>query len=53
MIPFGRWSGNALEIKLPKSDVMGPGYDGCAVFLQVDGTGPIIGAAALDDWMEN
>lgn len=53
MIPFGRWSGNALEIELPKSDVMGPGYDGCAVFLQVDGTGPIIGAAALDDWMEN
>ncbi len=53
MIPLGRWSGDAVEIELPKSDVMGPGYDGCVVFLQVNGTGPIIGAAALDDWMGN
>lgn len=53
MIPLGRWSGKSLEVRLPKSDVMGPGYDGCAVLLQVNGTGPIIGAASLDGWVGN
>ncbi len=53
MIPIGRWSGKSLEVRLPKSDVKGPGYDGCAVLLQVNGTGPIIGAALLDGWAGN
>jgi len=53
MMPIGRWSGKPVSIELPKSDIMGQGYDGCAVILQTNGTGPIIGAALIDDWMGN
>src|SRR5690606_15998441 len=51
MMPIGRWSGEPVSIELPRSDIMGQGYDGCAVLLQTNGTGPIIGAALIDDWM--
>ena len=53
MTPIGKWSGKPIEIELPKTDIVNQGYDGCAVFLQVNGSGPIIGAAAIDDWMGN
>ncbi len=53
MTPIAKWSGERLEEKLPKTDLMNQGYDGCAVILQVNGNGPIIGAAAIDDWMGN
>jgi hypothetical protein len=53
MMPIGRWSGKPVSIDLPKSDIMGQGYDGCAVILQTNGMGPIIGAALIDDWMGN
>jgi hypothetical protein len=53
MMPIGRWSGKPVSIELPKSDIMGQGYDGCAVILQTNGTGPIIGAGLIDDWMGN
>jgi hypothetical protein len=47
MMPIGQWNGEAIEISLPKADLMG-GYDGCTAILQVDGTGPILGASHLD-----
>jgi hypothetical protein len=53
MMPIGRWSGEPVSIELPKSDIMGQGYDGCVVILQTNGTGPIIGAGLIDDWLGN
>lgn len=53
MMPIGKWTGEPVSIELPKSDIMGQGYDGCAVLLQTNGMGPIIGAALIDDWMGN
>ncbi len=47
MMPVGSWSGDAIEISLPRADLM-EGYDGCAVLLQVDGAGPLLGASFLD-----
>ncbi len=50
MTPAGMWTGKPLNITLPKSDLIGQGYDGCAVLLQRDGGGVILGAARLDRW---
>ncbi len=44
MVPIGAWHGKAIEVELPKSDVM-EGYDGCTAILQVNGAGEILGAA--------
>ena len=44
MVPIGAWRGDAIEVELPKSDLM-EGYDGCTAILQVDGGGEILGAA--------
>ena len=46
MMPIGMWSGAPVSITLPRKDLVQKGYDGCAVLVQLDGTGPIIGAAA-------
>jgi len=50
MSPIGMWRGEAMSLDLPRSDVMGRGYDGCAVLLQAGSAGPIIGAAMLSGW---
>jgi hypothetical protein len=50
MSPIGMWKGKAVSLNLPKSDVQGRGYGGCAVLLQAGSAGPIIGAAALSGW---
>ena len=50
MTPAGMWTGKPLHIRLPKSDLIAQGYDGCAVLLQRDGGGVILGAARLDRW---
>ncbi|MDP2619574.1 MAG: DUF1223 domain-containing protein [Hyphomicrobiales bacterium] len=50
MSPIGMWHGKAMSVDLPKSDVRGRGYDGCAVLLQAGYAGPIIGAAVLPGW---
>lgn len=50
MTPIGVWHGEEVSLELPKSDVMGRGYDGCAVLLQAGSAGPIIGAAILPGW---
>jgi hypothetical protein len=50
MSPIGMWHGEAVSVDLPKSDVRGRGYDGCAVLLQAGYAGPIIGAAELPSW---
>ena len=46
IIPAGIWHGDKLDLSLPKDAIVGTGAT-CAVLLQVDGTGPIIGAG----WM--
>ncbi len=47
MIPVGMWHGKPMKVSLPKSSLMAEDvHDGVAV-LQVDGTGPIIGASPL------
>jgi hypothetical protein len=48
MMPIGQWNGAALEIALPQADLL-EGYDGCTAILQINGTGPILGAAQIDD----
>ena len=48
LTPIGMWNGDPLEMKLPKASLSAPGYDGCAVILQEDGPGPVLGAARLD-----
>ena len=50
MVPIGTWNGKAVEVKLPKSDLMA-GYDGCTALLQVNGAGEILGAAHLSETM--
>lgn len=48
MVPVGMWKGEAINLTLPKSDLVGETYDGCAAILQVEGNGQILGAARLD-----
>jgi len=48
MVPVGMWKGDAISLTLPKGDLIGQGYDGCAAILQVEGNGQILGAARLD-----
>lgn len=50
MVPIGTWNGKAVEVKLPKSDLMA-GYDGCTALLQVNGAGEILGAAHFSESM--
>jgi hypothetical protein len=46
LTPIGMWSGKPMKIELPASAVMEPG-DRCAVLLQADGGGHILGSAWL------
>lgn len=46
IIPAGMWHGDRLKLSLPRDAIVGTGTT-CAALLQVDGTGPIIGAG----WM--
>ena len=49
MMPVGMWHGQPMKLTLPKSGLMADGVHDCVAVLQVDGTGPIIGASALSD----
>ncbi len=44
-MPAGAWHGKALRMEYPEKELMAAGVSGCCVLLQVDGNGPIIGAA--------
>jgi hypothetical protein len=46
IIPAGMWHGRDLRLSLPKPAIMGEAAT-CAVLLQADGTGPILGASSL------
>ncbi len=50
MTPVAMWNGKAQQINLPKSDLMGQGYDGCVLILQHGNGGPILGAARMSTW---
>ncbi len=43
----GSWTGEPMQIKLPKNHDMNSGKTGCVVFLQLGRGGPVIGAAEL------
>lgn len=47
LLPLGTWKGEALEILLGAGGDATNGYDGCAVFVQTEPIGPILGAAAI------
>ncbi len=49
MLPVGMWHGDAMKVSLPKSGLMAEGVEDCVAVLQVEGTGPIIGASRLND----
>ncbi len=53
MTPVAMWSGKAIRVDLPRSDLMGQGYDGCALILQRGRGGPILGAAQIDNRVMN
>lgn len=48
MTPVGIWNGEAKGLNLPIRDLRRAGYSGFAILLQVDGNGPILGAAKMD-----
>ena len=50
LTPVGAWTGQALSIKLAKAELMATKSDGCAVLLQADGQGPMLGAAPIASW---
>ena len=45
---IGTWRGAAMDIPLALSDLAAGGRDGCAVVVQRDRLGPVIGAARMD-----
>lgn len=47
MVKIGEWNGAALTMDLNMDAAIAAGRDGCAVLLQSNETGPIIGAALL------
>ena len=52
LTPIGMWNGAALELRLPKSSLRAQGYDGAAIILQDDDTGPVLGATRLvTEWL--
>ncbi len=44
---IGLWRGEAMEVAFKLSDLAEGGRDGCAILVQIDGQGPIIGAARM------
>lgn len=48
IIPAGLWYGDELALSLPKAAVLSDDST-CAALLQVDGTGPIVGAGWISD----
>ena len=48
-MPAGMWHGKQRRFEYPKKELMAAGISGCCVLLQVDGNGPIIGAADYGD----
>lgn len=47
IIPVGMWQGERVSVSLPKSVILTKRTTACAVLVQVDGAGPILGAAWL------
>ena len=45
--PVGQWTGEPLILRLPKQHLVSGGHDGCAVLLQIDMAGAVVGAAGL------
>ncbi len=48
MTPVGVWQGEAMGLNLPIRDFRRAGYSGIVVLLQIDDSGPILGAAKMD-----
>lgn len=48
MMPLSSWKGDALKIDLPAKSLAATGYDGCAVLLQEEDQGRILGAARFE-----
>lgn len=47
---IGKWTGAAQTLRVPKSQLMAEGSDGCAVLVQNGVAGPIVAAARLEDF---
>ena len=48
LTPIGEWAGEAITLRLPLKDLTTRGGDYLMVLLQVEGAGPILGAAEFD-----
>jgi hypothetical protein len=48
LVPIGMWKGEAITLRLPLKDLKTRGGDYLMVLLQVEGAGPILGAAEYD-----
>ena len=45
---IGRWTGDAVDLVLDEDALMDGGRDGCAIIVQEERNGPILGAARID-----
>ncbi len=50
LTPIGRWTGDKMLLKLPKTQIVARGADGCVILLQNGDGGPIIAAAEMARW---
>jgi hypothetical protein len=48
LTPIGMWKGEAMELKLPLKELRTIGGDCLVAMLQVEGAGPILGAASYE-----
>jgi hypothetical protein len=48
LTPISLWTGEAITLRLPLKDLKTKGGDCLMVLLQVEGAGPILGAAEFD-----
>jgi hypothetical protein len=50
LIPVGKWSGKPVTLELARASLVRPGAESCAVLLQLGQTGPIMGAAFINEF---
>jgi hypothetical protein len=48
LIPIGMWSGKPMKVQLQRHSIAHAGAERCAVLVQQDKAGPIVGAALID-----
>lgn len=50
LMPIGEWTGQPIDVALPRDNVLRHGGDGCIAILQQNDGGPVLAAAILHPW---